>query len=99
MTVRPIRPSILDRLPPRKPPANRLAELREYADGLALRAEYLSQGNVKDLEDIVKALDELRDLREWAKAHTNVDVTNEKPMPKRRQTNHASKAPKPKRVA
>lgn len=98
MSVRPIRPSILDRLPPRKPPANRLAELREYADGLALRAEYLGQGSVKDLEDIVKALDELRDLREWAKAHTNVDEVpkNEKPMPK---SGRANKAPRPKRVA
>lgn len=92
--VRPISLNVLDLLPRRKPPADRLAELRVYAEALALRAEYRGDGNQRDLNDIVSALDELKDLREWAKMETA--LTNEKPLPKH---HGASKPPRPKRPA
>lgn len=81
--------SILDRLPRR--PKDRLEQLRDYAEGLAIRAEYQGVGCLRDLNDIVAALDELKDLRAWAKGE--VASIDWKPQPKHTP---AGRTPRPR---
>lgn len=68
--------------------ADRLAQLIDYARGLAVMAEN-GRGNIKDTADIVRALEELQAYHEF--------LPNVTPMPRPKRSATPTPPPRPPR--